>query len=187
MSKNFRKSEIYRKYVIGFNFQNFDLYTVWGTDLIDNENDKLIVKGEKLLAFRSLNELEEELRHMSHPFRDDDNFTKWVCEENLQQVYNNYDFKLFADFDLKLLRNESDSLMLLNCINLIQDFALQVNSLRIEEILDQPNIKSLKDFIYVNYFWKKDDNIKVEVLKDTNVSILFRNLYNEFISHIDIR
>lgn len=138
MSKNFKKSELYRKYIIKLTFQNFDLYTVWGTDMIDDENDKFILERGILLVFRSLSELKEKLRNISHSFQDEENFKKWVSEENLQKVYDTYDLKLFADFDPKLLTNKSDSLMLLNCINLIQDFALQVNNLRIEAILNQP-------------------------------------------------
>ena len=43
----FDKSELYRKYIIGLQFVDVKLYTLWGTDMEDE--DKLLVNNSNLI------------------------------------------------------------------------------------------------------------------------------------------
>ena len=58
MAHDFNKSEEYRKYVIGLQFEKIELYTVWGTDMMADEEDKLLVENGRLIVFQSLDRLD---------------------------------------------------------------------------------------------------------------------------------
>lgn len=187
MTENFDKSEKYRKYVIELQFKEVDLYTIWGTDMLDCENDKLLVKGAKLIVFKTLDLLETSLEKLEHPFMDKQNFKKWVCEENLKQVYNVNNVKLLADFNLNLLEDKKSSLDILNSINLIQDFFIQINAEDLDNIYGDSSVADLKDFIYNNYFWeKRSDGSDYKVLEHTDIQRLLNELYNDFYSKLKI-
>lgn len=49
-------------------------------------------------------------------------------------------------------------------------------------------MKSLKDYIYHNFFWKKDIGKRLNSIpEDVCLSSLFRDLYDEFLSCMNIR
>ncbi|KIO77240.1 hypothetical protein TH53_10340 [Pedobacter lusitanus] len=184
---NFDKSEEYRKYVIGLQFKETDLYTVWGTDMVDGENDKFLVNETKLMVFESLDLLESFLKTLDHPFKDKRNFKRWVNEESLKRVYNFNNMSLLADFNLNLLNDKKSSLDILHSINLIRDFFIQINDSQIDIACENPSIINLKDFIYDNYFReKKNEGITIDELNFVNVSISLREMYDRFCNKLEV-
>jgi hypothetical protein len=45
------------KYILGLQLEEDILYTVWGTDMLAEEKDKLLVDNNRLIVFKSLNNL----------------------------------------------------------------------------------------------------------------------------------
>ena len=154
MIHNFDKSEAYRKYVIGLHLEEGELYTVWGTDMLAGEQDKLLVENGRLIVFQSLSSLEMYLKNGNNPFLDKQNFEKWIIEENLNRVYNTNDLRLLNNFIVTSLENKGAAVSILNSLNLIEDFFIQINEKDIYEYYENYCIVELKDFIYNNYFWK---------------------------------
>lgn len=187
MFENFDTSEKYRKYLIELQLADVKLYTVWGTDMIDDENDKLLVNQNKLIVFKNLDLLQTSIKVMPHPFMDRRNFEKWVNEEDLKQVYNTNNLQLLADFHVDFLKEKSLANEILNCLNLIQDFFIQINADDFDEIYENDSIVDLKDFIYNNFFWKpatKNPNYKE--LENTNINDLLKELYLAFCDKMEI-
>jgi len=181
MIEDFSASEKYRKYLIALQFNEVNVYTVWGTDMLDEEEDKLLVKGEKLLCFKHLNEAKQKLSNIEHPFLDVANFESWVAEERLDQCYNTNDLRLLSDFNLDLLKDKSSGMEILGCVNLIQDFSIQTKNRLLLSFFDEPLMVDLKDFIYNHHFWKKEKGKVVQPASvDGTVTDLIRKLYGVF-------
>lgn len=179
--EEFKASEEYRKYLIELQFDNINLYTVWGTDMADKETDKLLVVDTKVVAFRETNQLKHELKDIVTPFVDDTNFRNWVEHEDLSTVYNTNDLTLLSNFKLSFLNDKATSLSVLTDINLIQDFAIQVNHLELLSIFEQVTMANLKDFIYDNHFWKGGDKNKTALKRDeVKITTMCNDLYTAF-------
>jgi len=183
--KEFNASEKYRKYLIELQFNDLCVFTVWGTDMEDGE-DKLLVNDEKVIVLKNAINIKSILKKIENPYLDKENFRRWVDEENLDDIYNVNDMKLLAEFDFGFLKEKSTSLTLLNDLNLIQDYAIQVDHSRLLPIFDQSTMMNLKDFIYDNHFWKGGSQDSL-ALKNEEMEIvaLFNELYTEF--HNSIR
>lgn len=74
IQEEFKASEEYRKYLIELQFDNINLYTVWGTDMADKDTDKLLFVDNKVVAFREIEQLKHGLKDMVTPFLDDTSF-----------------------------------------------------------------------------------------------------------------
>lgn len=184
MIEDFSASEKYRKYLIALQFNEVNVYTVWGTDMLDEEEDKLLVKGDKLLCFKQLNEVKQKLSNIEHPFLDVANFEKWAVEEELDQCYNINELKLLSDFNLELLNDKFSALEVLNCLNLIQDFSIQTKDRLLLSFFDDPVMVGLKDFIYNDHFWKKEEGMVMEPVTDEATGHLIKRLYDVFYTQI---
>ncbi|RQO64925.1 hypothetical protein DBR43_32125 [Pedobacter sp. KBW06] len=184
MIEDFSVSEKYRKYLIGLQFNEVNVYTVWGTDMLDEEEDKLLIKGNKLLCFKQLNEIRQKLSNIEHPFLDVENFEKWVVEEELDQCYNTIELKLLSDFNLELLNDKFSALEVLGCLNLIQDFSIQTKDRLLLPFFDDPVMVGLKDFMYNDHFWKKKEGTVMESITDEATAHLIKRLYDVFYTQI---
>lgn len=185
--EKFKVSEKYRKYLIELQFKNLSGYVVWGTDMEDDESDKLLLSESRVLIFRDLDNIAQRLENIEHSFRDKENFRNWVAEKGFREVYNVNEIKLLSDFTLDMLSDRIMSLEILNCINLVQDFFIQIKNKRLESLFDEPAIIDVKDFIYNNYFWKKNGSSQeAENIEDTKVIRSIRGLYDVFYRHIEI-
>lgn len=184
---DFSKSEKYRKYVIELQLQEVTVYTVWGTDMQDDEVDKLLVENSSLISFRSLDTMRLQIENMEHPYLDKQNFTNWIHEEDLSNVYNVNNVRILSDFNFNFLKNKSTSLEILNTLNLIQDFYIQINAENLDEIFDNQDVIDLKDFIYNNFFWKKrKENRVYKKMKNRNIIHLLKKIYEDFTGKIEI-
>ena len=127
------------------------------------------------------------IKTIAHPFLDRENFTNWLEEENLNNVYNTNNLKILTDFNFNVLKDKTASLEVLNTLNLIQDFYIQIKMKGIDEIFYNDGIVLLKDFIYDNHFWKKrKKNRFYKKLESKNIVQQLKDLYDDFFSRIDI-
>jgi len=187
MSTNFNISEKYRKYVIGLQVKEAELYTVWGTDMEASEEDKLLVDNGRLLVFQNLNTLKLHLKTGTHPYLDMENFEKWIFQEDLNHVYNTNDFQLLDNFVVTFLEKEETALSVLHCLNLIQDFFIQINENDIDELYENDCIVQLKDFIYNNYFWKsRSGNLSYMAISIEDVIDVVKRITDIFYSKFEL-
>lgn len=184
--KKFIKSEKYRKYLIGIDFNEVSLFTVWGTDMADEETDKLLVKDDKLIAFKTLDDLTENFKRLDHPFKDHGNFEKWISEEQFQHVYTYYDMAVLENLNVSTLNDKDDSLAILDCLNLIQDFSIQVNNHGLNALFEVSEMEVLKDFIYGNYFWTKIEEHIISESDIPKLSSLVKKTLDVFRAEIEI-
>lgn len=179
--EDFSASEKYRKYLIELQFSEVNVYTVWGTDMRDEEEDKLLLKEGKLLCFKHLNDIKQRLSNIEHPFLDVASFESWVAEEQLDQCYNTNHLRLLSDFNLDLLNDKSSGLEILSGVHLIQDFSIQTKNKLLLSFFDDPVMVDLKDFIYNHHFWKKEEGKVVQPASvDGTARDLIRRLYDVF-------
>lgn len=183
--KEFKASEEYRKYLIELKFDNSNAYTVWGTDMADKEVDKLLVNNGKVMALKKIEQAELVFKDINTPFLDEMNFRKWVEHEDLSAIYSVNNLILLSKFKLSFLNDKSTSLEVLADINLIQDFAIQVDHSSLLSIFDQSIMVNLKDFIYNNHFWKggSKDNRALKK-KEMEIIALCSELYDEFYNRL---
>ena len=187
MTHNFGKSEEFRKYVIGLQLEDVELYTVWGTDMVADDEDKLLVENGRLIVFQSLDRLEMHLKNETHPFMDKQNFEKWIIQENLKQVYNTNDLRMLNNFASTLLESKVTALSILNSLNLIEDFFIQINENDINNLYHSNSIIGLKDFIYNNYFWKgKSRKLADRKFENGDVKEILKSIYYSFNSKMEI-
>lgn len=185
--EKFKVSEKYRKYLIELQFKNFSGYAVWGTDMEDDEHDKLLLSERKVLIFKDWDNIAQRLENIDHSFLDKENFRNWVTEKGFREVYNVNEIKLLSDFSLEMLSDRIMSLEILNCINLVQDFFIQTNNRTLEGLFEEPAIIDVKDFIYNNYFWKKNGSShELGNIDGASVSNLIRSIYYVFYEHLEI-
>ncbi len=183
--KEFKASEEYRKYLIELQFDNFNAYTVWGTDMADKEIDKLLVSNTKVMAFKEIKEIKLAFKDIDTPFLDDMNFREWVKHEDLNTAYSVNNLTWLSKFKFSFLNDRSTSLEVLADINLIQDFAVQVEHSRLQPIFEQSAMVNLKDFIYDNHFWKGGDKDRFALNKEEiEIVTLCNNLYTIFYESI---
>ncbi|NRF37623.1 hypothetical protein [Pedobacter foliorum] len=182
--EDFNASEKYRKYLIELDFNHLTVLTVWGTDMVDGE-DKLLVNGEKLIVLKTAVDIKSVLQKLENPYLDQENYRQWIEEENLHDIYNVNDMKLLSKFEFSFLEEKSTALIVLNDINLIQDFAIQVDHSKLLPIFDQSAMVNLKDFIYDNHFWKGGDKNSVALKKEEmEIIALCKRLYTVFFDSI---
>ncbi|TKC60153.1 hypothetical protein FBD94_14660 [Pedobacter hiemivivus] len=183
--ENFNVSEKYRKYLIELQFRGLNVYTVWGTDMADKETDKLLVSNTKVMAFKEIKQIELAFKDIDAPFLDDMNFREWVEHEDLSTAYSVNNLTWLSKFKFSFLNDRSTSLEVLADINLIQDFAIQVDHSRLQPIFDQPAMVNLKDFIYDNHFWKGGAKDSFALKKEEmEIVTLCNNLYTIFYDSI---
>lgn len=184
--QKFNASEEYRKYLIELRFKEKRYYTVWGTDMTE-EIDKMLVQDKKLIVFNSLQDIVGKLERIDSPYTDKENFKAWVRQENLSEVYNTNSLDLLAGLQLKTLSDRTDALEIINCINLIQDFSIQVNNPLIGPFFDDPLMVSLKDFIYDHYFWRPVGGVPgIESLDFVNCAELLKRIHDAFMEEIEV-
>ena len=83
--EEFEFSELYRKYTIELIINNRSFYTVWGTDMNDNENDKLIVIEKMLVLFPNLRYIKAQINRYDNIFFDKENFENWTLNEPFEE------------------------------------------------------------------------------------------------------
>lgn len=181
----FAKSEAYRKYLIKIDLLDVLGYAIWGTDMEDEERDKLLVKDNKLLLFPSTNGLKSHLENIAHPYNDALNFSRWVEEEDLSDTYTEYDFSVVANYHHSILSDKEKSLEVLSCIHLMEDFCLQIETSIVRTLFENDDLVNLKEYIYDHFFWTPDPDDKT-ILPDEKVSYILKDIFSVFLEHVEM-
>lgn len=155
-------SEEYRKYLVSYIIGNEKFLSVWGTDMSDNEEDKLCIdqKGQ-ILSFRRVEILKDYLIKNKNYLFDIENFMKWLEHVSNLNPYAIYDLDLlgkecmslgsFLDFNREL------GLQMLDFINLFQDYIYQINSNELKGHAENSQILLVKEYVYTNFFWNSSE------------------------------
>lgn len=182
---NQSSSEKFRKYIIELIFSDGSYYTVWGTDMSDPEEpDLLLVRDNKIIVFNSPAILKEKLAMCEDAYFDNSNIQEWLNEEKFFHSYTSYNFELINKISPELLKQKEESLALLDIINLMEDFYIQINNMAILKVLKSPELVILKDFIYDNYLWKRSAELKYTEPDLLLAKGNLQQLYKDFRSNI---
>ena len=181
--EKFEISERYRKYLIEIKINDKYFYTVWGTDLNDNENDKLLVKDKKLLLFKNKNSFVEKKDNLKNIFYDDQNFENWLNHESFEEPYSSTNFDTLKDISGKDLRNKETGLEIINTLNLIHDFYIQIQE--DQTVFSSNLLLSIKDYLYNQHFWKNDNPTKKIPFNLKQANAILKKIYMEFIQKIE--
>ncbi|RZK37101.1 MAG: hypothetical protein EOO90_26040 [Pedobacter sp.] len=177
----FQASEKYRKYLVHLNSSSISGYVIWGTDMTDEEKDKLFLRHEKILVLRNLTNIRDELL-LNTTFSDTDNFNKWVESNDVFKIYSKNDFTNMSDFSESSLNDRSIGKDLINSINLIRDFALQVDDRKLNQCLDSEKMHFFFDYLYDEFFWKKRNEVdnKINTQDIQTIAIELREIWGLF-------
>lgn len=167
----FEISESYRKYLTGIKLNDHCYYSVWGLDIDSDEQDKFLVKDNKIVLFESIENLKNKLNGLKEFFFDKVNFEKWLNEELFDQAYSTMDIENLLKISYTNMLDKEFSLTIINSLNILQDFFLQINEQKALNLYESDEIIELKDYIYNNFFWKKGDNGN-NVLRNDSFAIL---------------
>ncbi|SDF49626.1 hypothetical protein [Chitinophaga filiformis] len=117
-------SEEYRKYLIEVIYEGHHYFTVWGTDLVDNDIDKWLVNETgHMMLFTNLPSLQTTL-NTSSCFFDNENIRKWINHsdwQNKPDSLSNFDLLLQDDFNYR----HPSLIDLYYLIGVLEDFAIQ--------------------------------------------------------------
>ncbi len=177
-------SEKYRKYLVEIILKDNRYYTVWGTDLGDNDNDKLLVNKKNLLLFYKINTLKTTLFKFKDIFLDKENFENWISEDPFEDPYSTTDLTCLYTFSEKDLRGKKAALEIINSLNLIQDFYIQIKEN--EKAFNSKLLLDLKDNLYNNHFWKSDNlELPFNAIIIKKIQSALRKIYDDFVKQIE--
>jgi hypothetical protein len=158
-------SEIYRKFLISITLDNLKFYAIWGTDLSDNDNDKLLLNDKNLIiTFKNIKNLDLAFSNNLYQYFDIKNLFKWFNEFKENDSYIDYDLDNIKNSvkTIFFLENKEICISILNFIHLFQDYAIQINNKILIKRVEDENIKFFIDFVYDNYFWNNKNFIKID-------------------------
>jgi hypothetical protein len=181
---DFNPDEQFYKWVVKLNFSDSSFFTIWGTDKSDNDEDKFLVKAGKIILFSNLRSLESQLFNYKLWFFDKENFDEWLERKQDFNKYAEIDIQILRSFSMDILLNKDQSFILLDALNILQDFFIQVKDVNAEEIYSLKEIRDLKDYIYNNFFWSRDDSndniISLSDLNEGRIKVHLIELYRMF-------
>src|SRR5687767_4779083 len=138
-------SEKYRKYVVKFILRSDkNLYTLWGTDLSNEDFDYLLLNEEhQILLFLSIENLIDYLKE-NELMIDPTNTKEWVKHYVPKKEYTTYNLKevdkIINDLDFCLEKLERDTAFsLVNFYNLFSDYSYQIQEKNLLKLIDEKN------------------------------------------------
>ena len=152
----------YEKYLITIRFDEVDYYLVWGADSTDRGDDKLLVDEEKnILLFRKQPDALTYILEASTPLLDVHKLKEWATASLTVGTYSSYLYDL--DELRKLVDNDrlrldekarrEDVLYWVNFINLVGDYAIQINEVYLLKARESESIRSFWEYGYDTFFW----------------------------------
>lgn len=163
-------SEKYRKYLISFIISGVEYFSIWGTDLEDEEIDKLVLNSEgDLILSTDFNDLRGFLLDNEHLLFDKMNFLSWLKELKEIKPYASYNLNLvekMIDLNQPFLRDDNKEMLIevFDFFNLFSDLAYQKNDSDIISIYENKNNQIFIDYIYTIFFWNSSN----EKISDIN-------------------
>ena len=176
----------HKKWIIGFRLESTLLYSVWGADSTDNDDDKLWVDAhQRIIAFSEPQQTIEAVLTSSLLLFDSHNVHRWassIMEHGYSykptSVYI-YDIDRISEqidhIDFDNLAANSPGLMLefINILNLVGDYVLQIDDKAAIQTWDNSSLRLFREYMYNAYFWTiPPDDLKFrqhELLQNYNV------------------
>ncbi len=184
--ENFKSSEKYHKYLMQIDYANISVYSVWGAN--EFEEDCFLIEGNKIIAFKNLENFKSKILMYDHCFFDKSRFANWLGSEKFYKPYTKCDYNLLNNFD-DIFANDKEYLRnLLTNIGLMEDFALQINNLEMLKILKSKRVLTLKEYLYNMSIWRLDvaEFSKLEANDIQKIKLQLKKLYHLFICNINI-
>ena len=182
--KKIEISEKYRKYLIQIKLHDNSYYTVWGTDMNDNENDKMLVKNNKLVLFYKIGTLKKKLFEYKGIFSDENNFENWIGEESFEESYSTTDLTCLCTFSELDLKNNKVASDIIDSLNIILDFYIQIK--KNKRVFCSKLLLDFKDNLYNNHCWKNDGLVfpfnDVTIIK---IQGILKKIYDDFVKQIE--
>ena len=185
-------SEKYRKYLILVKFNDRRKLAIWGTDMSDNEVDKLLASQDGvILLFESKKELLEKIHNYKDLFFDSDNFIKWISEIENEKEYATYnidDLEEVLGNKESIIREEfkEECIDLLSLMDLFGDYAYQFSDDRIKSLIENQNTSIFRDYVYSNFLWDEKNLRSQESEKAVNERFDYEIFRDEMKNLIDI-
>ncbi|MBC6369159.1 hypothetical protein [Algoriphagus sp. AK58] len=155
-------SDKYRKYLICFKLSEGDFFSVWGSDLTDNENDKLVVSENSLIVCsKELKALKNYLLLNVDSFFDSNNLRKWLLENGVDESCVSYNLKCIdlliqRESNLDEIYDKNNLVKIVDFLNIALDYSIQTNNLILTNLLERPDLMVFKDYVYSNFLWKSE-------------------------------
>lgn len=155
-------SEKYRKYLICFQLSDGNFFSVWGSDLTDSENDKLVVTEISLIVCsKDLMALRKYLLLNIDSFFDSNNLRKWLLENGIGEPYVSYDFNridllIQKESDLNEIYDKNVLIGVVDFLNLALDYSIQTNHFILTNLLNNRDLMIFKDYVYSNFLWNSE-------------------------------
>lgn len=156
-------SEQYGKYLIKCSFDFKSYYIVWGIDLNDDSTDKLLIdRNQNIVLFNSISDIKAYCNNTICEFKDRDNLIKWVgniTKESKAYTVIKFEYLLIVDFKV-----DSDISELYALLGIIQDYANQVQNLKLIELLSSKQVDLFMDVCSNFFIWKSTERKAFEVI-----------------------
>lgn len=179
-------SEKYRKYLLEVLFEEQMYYTVWGSDLSNNDTDKLLIDADNnILAFQTPAALLTAILK-ANSFFDNEMLSKWAKEAfGIEKPYAtiNFDGLSIKNIDLSnvdLFRQVNDTL------GVVTDYAIQVNEESLLKLLESDALKQFKDDLSDYYIWSESETLKTSVDAD-DLILSLNSIYTVLKKRLTIR
>lgn len=147
-------SEKYRKYLVSIHIKDEKSLIVWGTDIMDEEEDKLLVDNDgNIVKFNGFQDLKVSLLAGESILFDSENFKLWLKELKNDKPYVVYDFNQISVLISERFENITDLHedvfdQILDIQNLILDYSYQIKDVELLDILNNANNKLFRDYSY---------------------------------------
>jgi hypothetical protein len=165
-------SDKYRKYLICIKFSDVKFFAIWGTDLEDNEQDKLVLsKNGKIICSKDYMRLKEYLLVNTDLLFDVNNLIFWLLSNEDFEPSATYDLDKVGNFikefaDISYIDNKNMMIGVVDFINMALDYSSQVGNNCIIEVLNKKSMLTYKDFVYNEFLWKKSsDQIDLKIIE----------------------
>jgi hypothetical protein len=190
--------DLFQKYLIEICIFGSKYYTVWGADVSQNGDDKLLVgKSGEILVYTDLQKLRKHLFENQDLYFDFSNFVQWLQKYSFEDFHSSFDFNILENqvsiIAESINHKKREVLMgLLNNINLVLDYAYQTRDTLLIDLSKKDEVLLFKDFVYGRYFWSSDQengNYKFETetqLYSEKLSITLELIYGQFKNRIKV-
>lgn len=191
-------SDKYRKYVSSMILDKNEYFFVYGTDLTEQDTEKLLLNDEHVALFVSLEDCLIYLHHYESQLFDKQRTLKWSKE--FEKVFDKHNVRQYTyhQYDLDKIRQTigrnnlgrllaKSSIELLDFINLVEDYAEQTNSEPLNTLLNARITRDWLERVYNADVFAERHGLKSAVNSKTGKLLLnLREIYRIFIGKLII-
>ena len=166
-------SEKYKKYLLQVIYNDETYYTVSGTDMSDNDTDRLLTdKDGKICLYADLPSLRKGIEEGIITF-DTPNLQAWGKEINeTDTAYTGFDF---SSLKAEILEADDDPLLyeIYGALGVVKDYALQENIAELLSLLNSDIVEEYMEICADLFLWSSDtDSFKEDFDFDSLVPVL---------------